>query len=284
MPIQGAVMTQSEPMKSCYPEFADRLERLLRMSSYPLAVKMLRKEEDIPSLAKRPLRDFGYHLDTCQCFAISRRIGEMIAETQEDMWCFEPALAFGFTGGNREAYNEGLKFFLEGKTRYPEGAKDLAIAAKWAHSFPRFEADEYVAIVSAPLMRAGFEPDLILLYVNPSQLNQILNGLVFEWGENIPCKIAAHGGCVNYVVPAMKTGGFWVSNPCGGDFSFAINTPDELVFTVPMMKLERLLAGMDGRMKYSRGMPIKYEVAPEGWLPTPYSEIARIMKMHRSLE
>ena len=282
MPIIGATLTTCDPMKPVYGEYAEHFEKLLRMSTYPLAVKMLERDEDIPKLAKRPLRDFGCHLNTCQCFAISRRIGEMIAQKQEDMWCFEPAIAFGFTGGNIEAYNEGLKFFLAGKTRYPDGAKDLATASKWARSFPRFEAGKYIAIVSAPLMRAGFEPDLVLLYVNPSQLNLILAGVVFEWGENVTCEIAAHGGCVNYVVPPMKAGGFWVSNPCHGDFSLAANIPNELVFSAPLAMVERLLLGIDQRVSCRGGMPLRYQMEPEGWLPDSYAEIARIMKMHRA--
>lgn len=278
-------MTTCEPLESAYRKYAEQFEKVLRMSTYPLAVKMLEKDGDIPKLAKRPLRDFGYHLNTCQCFALSRRTGEMIAQKQEDMWCFEAAIAYGFTGGDIEAYNEGLKFFLAGKTRYPDdvkdlvGAKDLATASKWAHSFPRFEANKYVAIVSAPLMRACFKPDLVLLYVNPAQLNRILGGVVFEWGENVPCEIAAEGGCVNYVVPPMKTRGFWVSNPCYGDIATAASTPDELVFSAPMAKVEQLLMAMD---RPRAGMPIRYQMEPEGWLPDAYAKIARIMKMHRA--
>jgi len=282
MPITGVTMTTCEPLRPVYREYAEDFEKLLRMSTYPLAVKMLRKDEDIPKLAKRPLKDFGYHLNTCQCFAISRRIGEMVAQKQEDMWCFEPVIAFGFTGGNIAAYNEGVKFFLAGKTRYPSGAKDLATASKWAHSFPRFEADKYAAIVSAPLMRAGFEPDLVLLYVNASQLNQILAGITFEWGENVVCEISAHGGCVNYIVPPIKSGRFWVSNPCFGDFTLAANRPDELVFSAPLAKVEQLLVGIRQRASYGQGMPLRYQMEPEGWLPDSYTEIARVMKMHRA--
>ncbi len=282
MPITGVDMTLSEPLQPSYREYAEGFEKYLRMATYPLAIKMLQREEDIPVLAKSPLRDLGCHLNTCQCFAISRRFGDMIVQRQEDMWCFEPAIAYGFTGGQPEAFNDGLRFFLEGKTRYPDGAKALATASKWAHSFPRFEPGKYLAIVSAPLMRAGFEPDLVLLYVNPAQLNQILAGLVFEWGENVPCEIAAHGGCVNYVVPPIKNRNFWVSNPCFGDIATTANPPDELVFSAPMTKVEGLLSGMERRRKYRGGLPLRYKMEAEGWLPKAYSEIARIMKMHRS--
>lgn len=119
MPISRAKMTLSQPLHSVYREYASQFEKLLRTSTYPLAVKMVKRDEEIPKLAKKPLRDFGHRLDTCQCFALSRRVGEMIVQEQEDIWCFEPAIAFGFTGGNLDAYNEGLEFYLAGKTRYP---------------------------------------------------------------------------------------------------------------------------------------------------------------------
>jgi len=204
----------------------------------------------------------------------------MIVQEQEDMWCSEAAVAFGFTGGNLDAYNKGLEFFLSGKTRYPEEAKDLATARKWARSIPRFEADLYCAIVSAPLMRAAFEPDLVLLYVNPAQLNQLLLGVIFESGEPVQSKISAQAGCVHYVVPPMKTGNFWISNPCGGDFKMAMNSSNELVFSVPMSKVETLLKGIKQKTSYRQAMPLAYQMEPEGYLPDTYFEVARIMKMY----
>ena len=83
MPIIGATLTTCEPLKPIYREYAECFEQLLRISTYPLAVKMAEKEEDIPKLAKRPLRDFGHHMYTCQCFAISRRNGEMVAQKKQ---------------------------------------------------------------------------------------------------------------------------------------------------------------------------------------------------------
>lgn len=281
--ISPADMTKSEPLKTAYREWAECFEKLLRMSTYPLAVKMCEKDEDIPKSAKRPLKDFGHYLDTCQCFATSRRIGEMIVQKQEDAWCFESVLAFGFTGGNLDAFNEGLKFFLDGKTRYPEAAKDLAISSKWAHKFPRFEPGKYLAIVSAPLMRASFEPDLVLLYINPTQLNLVLEGIVYKWGDDVTCDLAAHGGCVHYVVPPILTQNFWVSIPCNGDCAFACKEPEELVFSTPLAKVEQLLDGMQALSKIGWGLPVRYEMRPEGLLPPSYAEIAKIMKMHRAL-
>lgn len=66
------------------------IENELRLQLPILAVKMVESTEEIPSDAKKPVEDFGYHLSVCQAFGISARTGITISETKEDMWCFEP--------------------------------------------------------------------------------------------------------------------------------------------------------------------------------------------------
>jgi len=75
-----------------YHEYGEEIERGLRLKTFPLALKLLQKEGDIPKGAKRPLRDFGHHLSLCQTYQISRREGTTIAMLKEDMWCFEPVV------------------------------------------------------------------------------------------------------------------------------------------------------------------------------------------------
>ena len=79
-----------------FQEGARDLERLLRLQSMPIALKMLRKQEGIPEEAVRPMRDMGHHLSFCQALSLTRRRGLTIAQTKEDMWCFEPVVGLGF--------------------------------------------------------------------------------------------------------------------------------------------------------------------------------------------
>ena len=57
---------------SAYCGYGEELERRLRLKTFPLAVKLLEQESDIPQSAMRPLEDFGHHLSLCQAFQISR--------------------------------------------------------------------------------------------------------------------------------------------------------------------------------------------------------------------
>ena len=69
------------------------------MQCLPLGFKILKSEEEIPDGAKRPVKDLDTHLSFCQILSLSRRHGQTIAFTKEDMWCFEPDDLFRANGG-----------------------------------------------------------------------------------------------------------------------------------------------------------------------------------------
>lgn len=121
-----------------FNDYGRRIEEQIRPMTHPLAVKMLEAEEDIPPEAKRPVRDFGKRMSTCQCLSLSRRFGVAVAQTLGDMWCPEPVIGFGLA--------EPPKYFLEGHTRYPGGVGSLEAGANWAAEFPVFDAGRYVGM------------------------------------------------------------------------------------------------------------------------------------------
>jgi len=117
-------------------KYAEEIERRLRLRTFPLAMKLLEKEEDIPENAIRPLRDWGYRLELCQAYATSRREGMLIAMLKEDMWCFEPVVGYGIA--------EPPQYFLEGHNRFPEDVKTLEAGKNYASDFPRLPAGKYI--------------------------------------------------------------------------------------------------------------------------------------------
>lgn len=63
---------------SVFNEYGEELERRIRLQTFPLAIKLLEKETDIPEGAERPLRDFGYRMTLCQGYALSRKESKLI--------------------------------------------------------------------------------------------------------------------------------------------------------------------------------------------------------------
>ncbi len=258
-----------------YADLAGQLDTQLRLSSYSLAVRLLRDADEIPAGARRPRRDLGTTLNTCVCFAASRRQGQVVAQLLEDMWCPEPAIGFGM--GEPPAY------FLEGRNRWPKDVDTIEAGREWAtKEFPRLGAGEYVGVVSAPLATAPFEPDVIVIYADTARLTILLLGAAWADGRDVPCRVSGHAACVYAVVPPLQEGYWWVSLPCMGDRGVAAAGDDEIIFSLPAAKAGDLLAGLRHLEKAGRRIPFDKIRPPEYDLDEPYARIAREMGITRA--
>jgi len=253
-----------------FRKYGEELEQRIRLQTFPLAVKLLKKEADIPGGAERPLRDFSYQLLLCQGFAMSRKEGKTIAMFMEDMWCFEPIIGYGWA--------EPPQYFLEGHNRFPQDVKDLQAGRNYVDDFPRFAIGQYTGIVSAPLTKVSFEPDLVILYCNSAQLSLLLLGREYKDGHDLQCNLSSHAACVYSVVPAIKSGKCQVAIPCRGDRYSALAGDDEVIFSVPVHKIEDLLVGLRHVEKYGSRLPRNPQMRREPKLPESYLKILGMLK------
>ena len=221
---------------SDFNRWGEELEARLQLHTSPIAIKMLKKEEDIPKEAKRPKRDFGFHLGLCQAFAKSRREGVTVAMLKEDHWCYVPVIAQGLA--------KPPDFYLEGHTDFPLRVADMEAAKNLAKTSPRLEYGKYIGVVSAPLRTASFEPDLMVIYCNSAQLRGLLTGLKYKKGEMVTSTLNPGGACVQSTVPALLSGACQVTIPCGGDSRRALARDDELIFSVPADRSEDVMSGL----------------------------------------
>jgi len=250
-----------------FNQYGEKLEEQLRLNTYPLAIKMLKKPEEIPEKAFRPVEQTGKCLSTCQAFALSRRFGETVAQLFEDMWCPEPVIGYGLA--------EPPEYFFEGKTRYPDGVKFLEAGANWAREFPRFEVGKYVGVVSAPLTSASFEPDVAMIYCDSAQLLRLLLALAYEDGRDIHTVLGGHSACVYAVVPCMLKNECQASVPCRGDRGRAGTQDYEMIFSIPKDKIRRVVHGLE--QEGTATIPTRFSMNPEYGLSPSYAEIARQM-------
>jgi len=252
-----------------FNEWADEFEKYLRLKTRVLAIKLLKKGDEIPKNAVRPLKDLGHHLSLCQAFALSRRQEMPIAIFKEDNWCFEPVVGYGFA--------EPPQYFLDGHNRYPDTARTLEAGSRWAHNMPKLEVGRYVGIVSAPLSKAGFEPDVVMIYCDPAQLTQIMIAVNWIDGNDVSSVLSGHSACVYAVVPVVLNRQFQVSVPCIGDRKRAMAQDDELIFSMPKERVKDLLEGLRA-LESSGGMfPIKYSVLPESQLEESYAKCGKMV-------
>ncbi len=213
-----------------YNGYGEELERLLRLRTSPIAVKMLEKEGDIPEGAIRPKKDRGYHLAQCQAFAMSRREKTTMAMLKEDNWCPGPLMAYGIV------------------QRSPERSSSQGRSTQ----FDSFEYGKYIGIVTAPLITTNFEPDVVIVYSNTGQLRNMLlsikneerpfiNSYFFPWS------------CSYSVVNPILTGQYWIVLPDPGEYERALGTEDEMMFSIPRVKLGEFMSGFKKAQEGSWG-------------------------------
>jgi uncharacterized protein (DUF169 family) len=239
------------------------LEKLIMLPTYPIAIKLLKSETEIPKGAVRPKRDRGEHYALCQAFALARRQGTTLAMFLEDHWCFEPIISYGLV--------ETPKDYLEGFTNSFYMA-DKEAAAKHAREMIRLPFGQYPGMVIGPLKTANFIPDVTMIYSNTAQLRHLLLALRYVKGSQVTSTLDAIGSCVYSVLPSFLHGECQVTVPDPGDYERANTQENEIIMTVPNQRIQEL---MDGLYHFDKSMPYRrfsFSVQPDFQQPRFYQE------------
>lgn len=248
-----------------FNRYGEDLERMLRLRTSPIAIKMLEKEEDIPEGAVRPKRDRGEHLAQCQAFALSRRQGQSIAMLKEDHWCWGPLVGYG------------MEEFPGEFPTFPFMIEDEEAARDHCRNFPRLERGKYAGLVSAPLKTANFEPDLVLIYSNTAQLRSMLMAVKLKKGALITSLFDPIDSCIYSVVPVLLTGQYRITLPDPGEYERAMAGEDEIILSVPKDRMEELINGLrkfeERNMGYTQ---FAMQVQPDFPRPEFYTSLFKI--------
>ncbi len=251
---------------------AEDLLQMVRLRTYPFAVKLIRNTGEIPEEAIRPLKDLGYHLDLCQAFAKTRWEGKHIAMLKEDMWCFEPVVGFGLA--------EPPEQFLDGENRFPASIMSKDAARYWArNTLPRFDTGVNQGVLSAPLNTCSFNPDLFVIYCDPEQLTHLLITQNAIAGKDLECALAGHAACVYTVVPVLKNKRPVVAAPCRGDRRNAMAQNNEIIFAAPIEALDGFIEALHYLDTHGWAYPWPFELHPERKLTDNYALLGEMMGM-----
>lgn len=251
---------------------AETIYQMVRLRTYPFAVKLIRDDSDIPNDAIRPLRGLGYHLDLCQAFTMTRFEGKQMAMLKEDMWCFEPVVGFGLA--------EPPEQFLEGENRFPASIMNKEAARYWArNTLPRLQTGLYKGVLSAPLNTCSFEPDLFVIYCDPEQLTHLLIAQNAIDGKDVDCSLAGHAACVYTVVPVLQKKRPVVAVPCRGDRRNAMAQNNEIIFAGPIEELDDFVEALHYIDGHGWAYPWYFELHPERKLTDNYAKLGKLMGM-----
>jgi uncharacterized protein (DUF169 family) len=241
----------------------------IRPQTYPVAVKMLKGEEEIPKDAQRPLKDFGHPFTLCQALALGRKEGLTIVLDRDSQSCPIALVGLGFV--RPEEYLSG-KYMVVPINLSPEARKTAAA------SMPRFEFEQFNAIVIAPIQTANFDPDVIIFYGNGTQAMRMIQAAVFASGEPLTSKSVGSGGCLLTVVAPVLEGACKYCVPGNGERRVGLIADEEVGFAMPTNRFEEVMKGLELSHEGKQTYPISPGYLQLDYkMPPFYEELRKVL-------
>ena len=240
-----------------WEDLEKRLNKYLRLSTFPVAVKLIEDLKDLENV--KFLKKPENKLAICQLFSYARYYGWTMACDKEDNLCPLAEISLGFEESNR-LFEEGA-FFIG---RYNE-TKDAA--KKTTASMPKIPFGKYNGILSGALGRVDFDPDLILIWGNSAQIMRIIQGYLWKKGGRVSMSTFCDGVCADTISNAILTGDLQIAFPCLGDRRFGMALDTDLIASIPMDIVNEIIEGMEKTHKAGTRYPIPFQIStPEFFL------------------
>jgi uncharacterized protein (DUF169 family) len=246
------------------------LEKHLRVPTFPLGIRSYKQGEPLPERVKVPTRHLGVKLAICQAISISRRYGWAMAVSGEDISCPIAKAAFGF-----EERNE---YYTSGKLADGMYASCTEAGAKFEEALAKYDFGEYSYVVAAPLGRATFTPETVLVYGNSAQIVRLLSACLYKRGGSLKSDFSGRGDCTDIVIKGKKTGEPQVILPCHGDRVFGMTADDEMAFTFPFGMGEEIVEGLEKTHAGGVRYPIPIYLRFQAEYPKSYQELENLWK------
>jgi uncharacterized protein (DUF169 family) len=249
---------------------SEALETYIKPATFPVAIKVLENLDEVPEKTRFPLKDFGKRFSLCQIWNVSRRFGWSICATPEDMQCSLGTVAMGF--------EEPIDFYAEGNLCEGMYTESVEAGKKTEAETDKFPVGKYAGIIFAPVARAAFEPDVLILYGNSAQVMRLVQGALFKKGGRITSSFSGRMDCADLIVTPMATGQPQVILPCYGDRIFGQTQDHEMAFAAPWSRMEDIVAGLEGTHKGGTRYPIPNFMNYEGVFPPKYVKLEEMWK------
>jgi uncharacterized protein (DUF169 family) len=236
-----------------FRESAEFFRDDLRLKTFPLAVKFLKDKADLPEKTRRPSIALGKRVAICQGVTMARNYGWTVGLAKEDVVCVPAAIVFGFSDSSHPVDS------LAGLFCNISFSSTEDLARKEVSSMSRFDNGEIDAIVLAPLERASFQPDTVLIYGNPAQIMRLTQAWSYMSGERVAGHFGGKVECDEYLIAPFKTQSARVIIPGNGERIFAGTQDDEVTFAFPA----KFLAELGKALKEAgKAMGARYPVTP----------------------
>ena len=225
-----------------------RLERLMRLRSFPVAFKLLEDKKDLGLIPF--MRRVRHKSTLCQLINLVRHFDWTVGADLDDFMSVMCPSIIGLT--------DIPEYMKDGTFRSIVWTKSRADGKKYENSIPRLPAGRFEAVAMAPLVYNPFDPDIVLVYANPAQIMLLINSLQFEDYEVMQFHCVGESSCSDAIVRCYDTGKPSLTIPCYGERRYGHAQDDELVMAIPAGMMDKALSGMETLYKRGIRYPISY--------------------------
>lgn len=222
-----------------YRKLGEELINNLKLTTYPIAVRLVSPGEHISTNYIRPHEMFGYEVPACLTYTWCRRGGFHFLLKGEDIAC-KPITCHHFGLEQLENPDELYKAW-ERKAAYKKNAEMEKISRE---NDAVLAYGEIEGIAISPLNSTIIIPHLVLIYCSPLVLSHLILAATYE-GECITSHFnGMESSCKEGIIRTYKTNECQVVAPGMGDRVMAGVQDHEMIFAIPESKLEKVVSNL----------------------------------------
>jgi uncharacterized protein (DUF169 family) len=234
-----------------WTELVDRLNRLLRLRTTPIGMKLFASREDMEAVP-RIRRPSAIHT-TDQIVGQAARNGWTVGITAEDLVGAQCSTVIGL--------HPRSDAWLSGDRMAGVWYESQAEASAHQHAMDVVPFGRYQAMAVSPLASGRLDPpDICLIYATPAQMILFINGLQWTGYRKLEWGCVGESSCADSWGRALATGEPSLSIPCFAERRYGGVMEDELLMALPPRFLPKTLAGLEALS--SNGL--RYPIAPYG--------------------
>ena len=218
------------------PQIVDDLNRLLRLRTTPIGMKLFETVSEMESI-ERIRRPKDIHT-TDQIVGQASRNGWTVGITAADLVGPQCGTVLGLHPRNEE--------WLSGDRMNGVWFGSQEDAAAHQNAMDVVEYGKYEAMAVSPLASGRLNPpDICLIYATPAQMILFINGLQWTGYKKLDFGCVGESACADSWGRALATGEPSLSLPCYAERRYGGVMEDELLMAIPPAFLPKVVQGLE---------------------------------------
>jgi uncharacterized protein (DUF169 family) len=228
-------LAATTPSTADWPGLVDTLNRLLRLKTTPVGMKLFERVDDMLAVPKIRRPQAVHTAD--QIVGMAARLGFTIGITRDDLVGPQCGAVLGLHPQDGE--------WLSGQAMAGVWFATVEDSAAHQRAMAVVPHGRYTAMAVSPLASGRLDPpDICLVYATPGQMILLINGLQWAGYRRFDWSVVGESSCADSWGRALATGEPSLSIPCFAERRYGGVADDELLMACRPADLAKAIDGM----------------------------------------